>query len=95
MRSLLTLVLAIPMICFSQTAQNYATQISYYRQQEIKYSQEAALEKIEIARRESINAGLYHKYPTPVNSAKNLYDSYIYKMNEANKKVKYYENLQK
>jgi len=93
MKTFLAVILAIPMICIAQPTSQDVKLAIHYQQQKEKYSQEAAIEKIEIARRESINAGLVHKYPTPVDSAKNLYNWYVYKMNEADKKAIYYNNL--
>ena len=59
------------------------TLASYFGNQKQGYLQQAADEKKEWERRSQNTTGIAAKYPRPVDSAKNLYDYYMAKANEA------------
>jgi hypothetical protein len=72
---------------------DYQQLAGYYHQQEAKYRAEAASEKIERDRRAQVNAGLYQKYPRPVDSAQYLYESYLESANEAATQAQHFDQL--
>lgn len=61
----------------------FKTLASYYGDREAMYLHKAAEEKAEWERRSLITVSLAAKYPRPVDSARNLYEYYIYKASEA------------
>lgn len=61
----------------------YRTLASYYGEQQKSYLKEAAEEKQEWVRRSQNIVGVAAKYPRPVDSARNLYEYYMYKASEA------------
>jgi hypothetical protein len=65
----------------------------YFRRQESDYRADAAAEKVERDRRATVYAGLYQKYPRPVDSAQYLYDSYLTSANVAALQAQRYEHL--
>jgi hypothetical protein len=77
----------------AHTPADYKQLAGYYHQQEAKYRAEAAAEKIERDRRAQVNAGLYQKYPRPVDSAQYLYESYTTDADQAALKAQHYEQL--
>jgi hypothetical protein len=64
-----------------------------YQQEQARYSAEAAAEKIELDRRARINAGLEQKYPRPVDSAKYLYQFYLYEAEDSARQARHYDQL--
>jgi hypothetical protein len=77
----------------AHTTAQYKEVASYYHQQEADYRAKAAAEKIERDRRAQVDAGLYQKYPRPVDSAQNLYDSYVSSANSAALQARHYDQL--
>jgi hypothetical protein len=66
----------------AHTPEQYGVLSSYYAQMQNDYLQKAAEEKKEWERRSQITAGLAQKYPRPVDSARNLYEYFMYKATE-------------
>jgi hypothetical protein len=60
----------------------YRALASYYGQQQTSYMKQAAEEKQEWVRRSQNIVGVAAKYPRPVDSARNLYEYYMYKASE-------------
>ena len=54
---------------------------------------EAATEKLESDRRAQVNAGLYQKYPRPVDTAQHLYETYLADADSAAAQAKHYDEL--
>jgi hypothetical protein len=67
----------------AHTPAQYAALTSYYGEQKASYLQKAAEEKKEWERRSQNIMGVAAKYPRPVDSARNLYEYYMYKALEA------------
>lgn len=63
--------------------EQYKVLASYYGDRRNSYLQEAAEEKKEWDRRSQNVVGVLAKYPEPVDSARNLYEYYMYKASEA------------
>ena len=61
----------------------YAVLSSYYGAQKEDYLRQAAEDKKEWERRSKNVSGHFGKYPRPVDSARNLYEYYMYKASEA------------
>jgi len=61
----------------------YTALSSYYGDLRKNYLQQAAAEKKEWERRSQNTMGSAAKYPRPVDSARNLYEYYMYKASEA------------
>ena len=61
----------------------YTALANYYGQQRSDYLQRAAEEKLEWDRRSQNIMSVAAKYPRPVDSARNLYEYYMYKASEA------------
>ena len=61
----------------------YMALASYFGEQKVNYLQKAAEEKKEWERRSQNVMGMAAKYPRPVDSARNLYEYYMYKAAEA------------
>jgi hypothetical protein len=77
----------------AHSAAQYQLLADYFHQQEAKYRAEAAAEKIERDRRAQVNAGVYQKYPRPVDSAQYLYESYSSSADQAGLQAQHYELL--
>ena len=60
----------------------YKVLAGYYGEQQASYLKEAAEEKQEWDRRSQNIVGVAAKYPRPVDSARNLYEYYMYKASE-------------
>ena len=67
----------------AHTPAQYAALMSYYGEQKASYLQKAAEEKKEWERRSQNIMSIAAKYPKPVDSARNLYEYYMYKATEA------------
>jgi hypothetical protein len=61
----------------------YAVLANYYGERQADYLHQAAEEKKEWERRSQNITGAQAKYPRPVDSARNLYEYYMYKATEA------------
>jgi hypothetical protein len=66
----------------AQEPAQYAVLASYYGAQKADYLRQAAEEKKEWERRSKNVSGAFGKYPRPVDSARNLYEYYLYKASE-------------
>jgi len=66
----------------AQAPAQYAVLASYYGAQKADYLRQAAEEKKEWERRSKNASGAFGKYPRPVDSARNLYEYYLYKASE-------------
>jgi nitrogen fixation/metabolism regulation signal transduction histidine kinase len=74
----------------AHTQEQYAALVIYYGERQNNYLQKAAEEKQEWVRRSQNITSIAAKYPRPVDSARNLYDYYMYKASEAGSiEVKY------
>jgi hypothetical protein len=67
----------------AHTPEQFRVLAGYYDQQQKSYLKEAVEEKREWDRRSENVMGVAAKYPRPVDSARNLYEYYIYKANES------------
>ena len=67
----------------AHTPEQYKVLASYYGNQQQDYRQQAAAEMHEWVRRMQITVSLYAKYPSPSDSARNLYQYYVVKESEA------------
>jgi hypothetical protein len=74
-------------------AAGYRQLASYYRQQETQYRAQATAELAERNRRAQNTMGSAQKYPRPVDSAQNLYESYQYQADHAAAQAQHYEQL--
>src|ERR1035441_7983519 len=63
----------------AQAPAQYGVLASYYGAQKADYLRLAAEEKKEWERRSKNASGAFGKYPRPVDSARNLYEYYLYK----------------
>jgi hypothetical protein len=63
--------------------EQYAVLAGYYGAQKADYLRQAAEEKKEWERRSKNVAVAFGKYPRPVDSARNLYEYYLYKASKA------------
>jgi hypothetical protein len=63
--------------------EQYKALAGYYGDRQRHYLQEAAEEKKEWERRSQKVTGAFAKYPRPVDSARNLYEYYMYKASKA------------
>jgi len=60
----------------------YRALAGYYGEQQTSYLKQAAEEKQEWVRRSQNIVGVAAKYPRPVDSARNLYEYYMYKASQ-------------
>jgi len=67
----------------AHTQEQYTILANYYGARQNDYLQKAAEEKQEWVRRSQNIMGMAAKYPRPADSARNLYDYYMYKASEA------------
>jgi hypothetical protein len=73
--------------------EEYRQLSGYFHQQEAVYRAKAADERLERDRRAQVNAGLYQKYPRPVDSAQSLYESYVSTADNAALRARHYDQL--
>jgi hypothetical protein len=66
----------------AHTPEQYNTVAGYYGQMQDDYLRKAAEEKKEWERRSQMTASLAQKYPRPADSARNLYEYFMYKASE-------------
>jgi hypothetical protein len=71
------------LVSSANSPEQYKALASYFGKQHSDYLQLAAEEKKEWERRSQNIAGIQAKYPRPVDSARNLYEYYMYKASEA------------
>jgi hypothetical protein len=77
----------------SRSPQQYQALADHYLQQEKSFRAQAASEKLVWeARAQNINA-TNSKYPRPVDSAHYLYDSYVYRADQAARLADHYDRL--
>ena len=75
----------------AHSTEQYKQLAGYFHQQEAVYRSKAADEKIERDRRAQVDAGLYQKYPRPVDSAQTLYESYVSSADSAALEARHYD----
>lgn len=75
----------------AHSPEEYRALALYFRQQEGRFRSKAAEEKAEWDRRKQGMTSVTSKYPTPADSARNLYDYYVYKATEMSAKAAEYE----
>jgi hypothetical protein len=67
----------------AHTPEQYSALASYYGERQKNYLRLAGEEKLEWERRSRNVVGAAAKYPRPVDSARNLYEYYMYKASES------------
>jgi hypothetical protein len=67
----------------AHTPEQYRTLANYFDKQQQSFLQQARDEKAEWARRSQNTTSISAKYPRPVDSARYLYEYYVYKASEA------------
>jgi hypothetical protein len=77
----------------AHSVEQYKQLSSFFHQEEAVYRVKAADEKTERDRRAQVSAGLYQKYPRPVDSAQALYESYVSSANSAALQARHYDQL--
>ncbi len=77
----------------AHTPEQYKALASYYDEQSKSYLQQAADEKKEWERRSQNVQGVAAKYPRPSDSARNLYEYYMYKASESTSLEANYDQL--
>jgi len=73
--------------------EQYKVIAGYYGEQQAHYLQLAAQEKKEWSKMNQNVAGSSAKYPRPVDSARNLYEYYMYKASKAGKSEAQYSRM--
>jgi uncharacterized protein HemX len=77
----------------AHTPQQYQALAGYFRDQQQRFQQQANSEKQEWDRRSHNTVGTAVKYPTPADSARNLYQYYAYEADQKGKLAARYEDL--
>lgn len=77
----------------AHSPEQFKTLANYYRTRHDNYMKQAAEEKKEWERRNQNVTGVLAKYPRPVDSARNLYEYYMTKAEEAGELEAKYSNL--
>ncbi len=77
----------------AHSSAQYQQLASYFHQRAADYLAKAEAEWVERNRRSHIHAALYRKFPSPVDSAQALYDSYVYEANHAALQARHYQKL--
>jgi hypothetical protein len=77
----------------AHSSEQYKQLAGYFHQREADDRAKAAAEKVELDRRAAVNAGLYQKYPRPVDAAKSIYDSYVSDADSAALQARHYDQL--
>lgn len=75
----------------AHTPEQYRTLATWFRSQEKIFNDKAAVEKQEWDRRKAMTASPALKYPTPADSAHNLYDYYLAKAHDMALRASDYE----
>jgi hypothetical protein len=81
------------MIRDAHTAQQYQTLATYFRSRQRALKQQAHYEMVEWVRRSQITAGLYEKYPRPVDSSRNRYEYFSYEAQQMSQQAAHFESL--
>lgn len=81
------------MIRDAHTAQQYQTLATYFRSRQLALKQQAHYEIAEWVRRSQITAGLYEKYPRPVDSSRNRYEYFSYEAQKMSQQAAHFESL--
>ena len=71
------------MVRTARVPEQYKSLANYYDEQRTAYLERAAEEKTEVERRSEHYTGIFAKYPSPVDSSRNLYEYYIFKASES------------
>jgi hypothetical protein len=71
------------LVSSANSTEQYKALASYFGKQHKDYLKQATQEKAEMERRSQNVTGVLAKYPRPVDSARNLYEYYMYKASEA------------
>jgi DNA repair photolyase len=82
-------------IAQAHTPEQYSVIANHFRQKEKVFRDEAAEEKAEWERRKQSTISLGVKYPTPTDSARNLYNYYDYKADQMSRRAAEYEGRAK
>ena len=77
----------------AHTSEQYHALADYYAQQHASYQQQAAEEKQEWERRNMNVSGPAAKPPRPVDTAKNLYEYYVWEADHASSLASHYRQL--
>jgi hypothetical protein len=77
----------------AHSSAQYKQLADYFHQKEVKCEADAAAEKIERDRRAQVNAGLYQKYPRPVDSAEYRYEADLADAKSAATQAQHYDQL--
>jgi hypothetical protein len=77
----------------AHSSAQYKQLADYFHKQEAKYRAEATEDKIERDRRAQVNAGLYQKYPRPVDLAQYQYRSDLSNADSAAAQAQHYDQL--
>jgi len=75
----------------AHTPAQYQVLAVYFRSQERIFRSRAAAEKVEWERRQAVVTGPQFKFPTPADSARNLYEYYTDKADEMARRAADYE----
>lgn len=81
------------MIREARTPAQYQVLGSYFQQRQQEYQLQADSEKQEWNRRRQVAVGVALKYPSPADSARNLYQYYVYEADQAKALAFHYEGL--
>ena len=77
----------------AHTSEQYRGLATYFSQQADSFRSKAREEKTEWDRRKSTTVSIAAKYPTPADSARNLYDYYTYKADEMAARSRHFESM--
>jgi len=71
----------------------YKELAGYFHQQEAEYRARQLMKRLSWTAGPQVNAGLYQKYPRPVDSARSLYESYLTSANSDALEAQHYDQL--
>jgi coenzyme F420-reducing hydrogenase alpha subunit len=77
----------------ASTAAEYARLAEYFHRREAQYQSKALEEKAERDRLTQVDAGSYHKYPQPPDTAEARYESYASRADDAASQARRYDQL--
>ncbi len=81
------------MIRDAQSVQQFQALAAYFRSRQQAMKQQAHSEIVEWERRSQITAGLYEKYPRPVDSSRNRYEYFNYEAKQMALQARHFESL--
>jgi hypothetical protein len=81
------------MINEAHSTQQYQALATYFRSRQQDMEKLAQAEKLEWERRSQYTAGIYQKYPRPVDSSRNRYEYFTYEANQMSQQAAHYEGL--